>query len=505
FEGDETSAGNVQLGSLRTQRFTLQNLGTSNLTGIVITSDGPQAQDFTVSGPGISSLSRGSTAEFTVTFAPSAPGYRTARFHIASNDALTPSFDFSIVGNSGTDAQLYAQWAAAHQLAGNDANPLSTPFGDNVKNLVKYASNLAGNRPDTRYLTHSTATAGLPVFTLDRSGPSPVFKAEFLTRNHSGLVYTPKISGDLSDFEPMTGQTTVTPIDENWSRVVLRKTIDSATPALYGIMEISLPESTPTPASEIAITDPTGSGMKSNSSVFSFGALRVGGPASTREFTITNEGSAPLTGIALTPDGPPSTEFSVSNLPKTSLAVGESMTFTATYLPGVPGIRTSTLRVVSNDSDESTFRIALTAIGHTPADLFANWTAAAKLTAANATTSATPFQDGVTNLLKYAFNLNATRPDVRTLIRGTGTAGLPAVSLDQSGPQPQLVIEFLRRKNSGLIYTPEISPGLATFQPLTETPTVTSIDDQWERVVLKRTIDPSLTPTLFGRVSVTLP
>jgi Fibronectin type III domain len=506
YEGDEISAGNVQLGSFRIQTFTLKNLGTTDLTGLLITSDGPQAQDFAVSGPEISSLSQGSSADFTVTFTPSAPGYRTARFHIASNDALTPSFGFSLVGNSGTDTQLYAQWAAAHQLTGNEADPLSTPFGDNVKNLVKYASNLAGNRPDTRYLASSTATVGLPVFTLDRSGPSPVFKVEFLRRNHSGLVYTPKISSNLSHFDVMTGQTTVTLIDENWSRVVLRKTIDSATtPALYGIVEISLPEFTPTPAPEIAITDPNGSGMKSNSSVFSFGTLRIGGPDSTGEFTITNEGNAPLTGIALILDGPASNELSVSNLPKTSLAVGESMTFTTTYRPNLAGIQTSTLRIVSNDSDESTFGIALNATSHTPADLFANWTLAAKLAATNATTFATPFQDSVTNLLKYAFNLDATRSDTRTLTRGTGTAGLPAVSLDQSGPLPQLVIEFLRRKNSGLIYTPEISPGLANFQPLTETPTVTSIDDQWDRVVLKRTIDPSLTPTLFGRVSVTLP
>ncbi len=506
LEDEAAPAGNVQLGSVHTQRFTIQNLGTTNLTGIAITSDGPQAQDFTISGPGVSSLPKGGSAEFTVTFAPSAAGSRTAHFHVASNDAVIPSFDFSITGNSGTDAQLFAQWAAANQLAGNEAKLLSTPHGDNVKNMLKYASNLAGNRPDTRALAGATATAGLPVFSLDRSGPSPVFKAEYLRRNNCGLVYTPKISSNLSSFEPMTGQTTVTPINENWSRVVLRKTIDPATaPALYGIVEISLPESTPSPAPEIAVTNPTGSGMKSGTSAFSFGALRIGGPASTRSFTITNEGTAPLTGIALLPDGPPSAEFSVSSLPKTSLAIGESMTFTATYQPGVSGIRTSTLRILSNDSDESAFSIALSGIGNTAADLFANWATAANLTGPNAATSATPFHDGVGNLLKYAFNLNATGPDIRTLVKGTGTAGLPAVSLDRSGPQPQLVIEFLRRKDSGLIYTPEISPGLAAFQPLTETPTVTSINTQWERVVLKRTIDPSLTPTLFGRVTVTLP
>ncbi len=504
--GGAASAGNVRLGSLEIHRFTIHNEGTLDLTGLGITCDGPQRQDFSVSAPATTSLAPGASTEFTVTFAPSAAGSRTAGFRIASNDPVTPAFDVSITGNSGTDLQLYAQWAAANLLTGTAAQPSAMPFKDEVKNVLKYAFNLAGNRPDRRTLTSSVGTAGLPVFTLDRSGPTPVFKAEYLQRRNSGLVYTPKISTDLSDFEPMTGSTTVTPIDENWSRVILRKTMDPATsPALFGILEVTLPEFTPAPAPEIAVTHSGSSGMKSNASVLSFGPVRIGGPSSTRTITITNEGSAPLTGIALSQDGPHQGEFIHTPIAQNFLDPGASMSFDVTFLPAIAGTRTSALHIHSSDTDESPFIIALAADASTAADLYALWAAAANFSGAHAAASATPFNDGVENLLKYAFNLPAGTSSSRVLTRATGTSGLPAISVDWSGAQPQLVIEFLRRKNSGLIYTPKSSATLANFEPITETPNVTSISDHWERVVVKKTLDPTQTPTLFGRVDVTLP
>ena len=116
-----------------------------------------------------------------------------------------------------------------------------------------------------------------------------------------------------------------------------------------------------------------------------------------------------------------------------------------------------------------------------------------------------PFHDGVPNLLKYAFNMNAAGPDTRTLARGTGTAGLPVYALDQSSSSPVLTIEFLQRKGSGLVYTPKSSTDLGVFVPMTETPVVTSIDATWERVTIQKTVNTLSTPRLFGIVEVTIP
>ena len=68
--------------------------------------------------------------------------------------------------------------------------------------------------------------------------------------------------------------------------------------------------------------------------------------------------------------------------------------------------------------------------------------------------------------------------------------------------------EFLRRKNSGLIYTPQKSGELtnpASWIPLTDPPTIIAIDATWERVIYEEPYNATTTPQCFGRVHVTLP
>ena len=132
------------------------------------------------------------------------------------------------------------------------------------------------------------------------------------------------------------------------------------------------------------------------------------------------------------------------------------------------------------------------------------WASAAGLTGASTLPGAMPFHDGVCNLLKFAFNMNPAGPDTRTLVKGTGTAGLPAFTLDRSGAET-FTVEFLRRKDGALVYTPKRSTNLGSFVPMTGTTTVTSIDATWERVVVKEAINTSTTPKLFGIVEVTMP
>jgi len=137
--------------------------------------------------------------------------------------------------------------------------------------------------------------------------------------------------------------------------------------------------------------------------------------------------------------------------------------------------------------------------------LFNTWASGGGLSGSGADPAAMPFSDGLPNLLKYAFNLNANGPDLRVLASGTGTAGLSIFSLDRSGPQPCLTVEFIRHKGSGLVYEPKSSTNLRTFSPMTAAPTVTDIDGEWERVRIKQPCDFPPAARIFGRVEVTLP
>ncbi|MCP5538109.1 MAG: leucine-rich repeat protein [Akkermansiaceae bacterium] len=127
----------------------------------------------------------------------------------------------------------------------------------------------------------------------------------------------------------------------------------------------------------------------------------------------------------------------------------------------------------------------------------------ANLTGDDAEPDATPFNDGVPNLLKFAFNMNLAGPDAATMEIG-GTSGLPtSYSTNNSGGQPVWRVEYVRRKDSGLTYTPQQSTSMNGFSPMTGTPVVTSINDDYERVTIDEPYDPATTPKLFVRVAVT--
>ncbi|MGL5019246.1 MAG: FG-GAP repeat protein [Luteolibacter sp.] len=133
----------------------------------------------------------------------------------------------------------------------------------------------------------------------------------------------------------------------------------------------------------------------------------------------------------------------------------------------------------------------------------------AGLTGADALPTATPFYDGVSNLLKYAFNMNLAGPDVRMLVPGSGTSGLPSITVPDEAQPGTLRVEFIRRLGSGLVYTPQKSSTLNSnhWSPLSATPVITTIpgNDLFERVIYEEPPGPNPAPACFGRVSVALP
>ena len=163
-----------------------------------------------------------------------------------------------------------------------------------------------------------------------------------------------------------------------------------------------------------------------------------------------------------------------------------------------------TFKAYATNSVGTSYSVTGTFVTAIAAVALINWATSAGLTGPNAAPTATPFNDGVPNLLKYAFNMNAAEPDVSVLTTG-GSAGLPQITVDSSGAEPMLKVTFLRRKGSGLIYTPQRSTTLGNFVAMTGTPVVTTIDAQWERVSVEEPAPPATAPKAFARVQVSLP
>ncbi|MBK8095186.1 MAG: HYR domain-containing protein [Verrucomicrobiaceae bacterium] len=176
-------------------------------------------------------------------------------------------------------------------------------------------------------------------------------------------------------------------------------------------------------------------------------------------------------------------------------------------LPVGATVVTVTARDAAGNQGTSIFTVTITPPATNPLQLAANVIAAAGLNGPAAALDATPHDDGVANLLKYAFNMNLSGPDSRTMASG-GSGGLPGITTQPNGPSSIFRYEFLRRRNSGLIYTPQKSPDITlpnSWVPLTDTPTIIPIDDTWERVIYEEPYNAATTPKCFGRVQVTLP
>ncbi|TDU70636.1 SdrD B-like protein [Prosthecobacter fusiformis] len=97
-----------------------------------------------------------------------------------------------------------------------------------------------------------------------------------------------------------------------------------------------------------------------------FGSVSLLNAQVTRTFTIQNNGTAAfvLTGTpAVQILGGDAADFKVTALPSSSIAVGQSTTFAITFDPSLPGLRTATLSIASNNPDLNPLTFAVSGFG----------------------------------------------------------------------------------------------------------------------------------------------
>ena len=152
------------------------------------------------------------------------------------------------------------------------------------------------------------------------------------------------------------------------------------------------------------------------------------------------------------------------------------------------------------------------ALTDTPASPYSHAVYDAGLSGLDRLPDAMPFRDGVSNLLKLAFNMDLSGFDNGELVPGA-ESGLPSFRLVLSGDEFVWRVEYLRRRDSMIHYSVVKSTSLRPddFHPMSGSEEVSQvfIDDEtgveWERVVIEESVDLAATPRLFGRVEVGLP
>jgi hypothetical protein len=253
------------------------------------------------------------------------------------------------------------------------------------------------------------------------------------------------------------------------------------------------------PLPEIAIEQPDGSSLNDGGSK-NFGSVVLDSSRSLI-FTIKNTGTADLTGLAVSTDGANPDDFTVTPNPILPVSGPDgTRTFTVQFRPTVLESRSAVIHIANNDSDENPFDIRLSGTGITALN---GWTTEAGVPPDQAGPQQAPQGDGVVNLLKFAFNMDPTKPDRRTLSVGAkGTVGLPGGDMVDG----VLCIEFLRRKagtHPGITYIPQFSSDLDFRDDFTGAESVSQLSPEsstWERV---RVADPAPGPgQRFGRLKV---
>ena len=114
---------------------------------------------------------------------------------------------------------------------------------------------------------------------------------------------------------------------------------------------------------EIVVEQPAGSSLLDGSAKKSFGTVKLGKSGKATTFTISNTGTAPLTGVAVSKSGKHQKDFTLTAPAETSLAPGASVTFTVKFKPTALKVRSASIQIRSNDADEDPFDIKIAGSG----------------------------------------------------------------------------------------------------------------------------------------------
>lgn len=153
--------GSVNLGSKSVKTFTVKNTGTAAMTITnPVTKNGTNSADFTVSAIA-TSLAAGGSTTFTVTFAPSAAGARTAAIHVASNDTDENPFDINLTGAGGAVPEIAVE------------QPVGTNLSDGTASVSCGGVNVGSSSSALTFTVKNLGTANLTGLAVTKDGANP--------------------------------------------------------------------------------------------------------------------------------------------------------------------------------------------------------------------------------------------------------------------------------------------------------------------------------------------
>ncbi len=371
--------------------FTINNTGSAPLT--ITSIAGLPSTVFVVSGVPTAAIAAGGSATFKVTGKPATAGVNTGSITIVTNDPVTPSYKVNVTV-TGSVPVISVSDATPAVVINNNTTPVSV--GSAAVNtdaaIYTFTINNTGLAPLT-----ITSIAGLPSTVFVVSGvPATAIPA-------AGSA-TFKVTGKPATAGVNTGSITIVTNDPVTPSYKVNVTVIGTVPALQ-VLNSATPVTT------------------DNTPAISVGSSTVGVPAAAyTAFSIKNAGLAPLTFTSITSS---STDFVISAVTPaapTSIAAGNSATFTVTANPALLGANTAVITIVTNDPTNPTFKLNVSVTG-----------IAASTPSIQVLNGASIVTDNSTAILVGTAPVNTTAAPFTTFsIKNNGTAALDFTSITSS-------------------------------------------------------------------------
>jgi hypothetical protein len=329
-----TDFGAIQQGGSTNLTFVAKNVGSSalNLSNLVIF--GADASAFTIvtEPASIIAAPAGSTS-FTIRFSPPSFGTKTATLSLPNDDPLHNPFYINITGSMAAPVIV---------IRGPDGTSLTNG------SMVDFGVVPTGGSGNFVVTITNTGTTALTLLNLAIDGPdSSAFAVTGISNSNVAasastsfiVQFLPQSAGSktatlhLLSNDPFNGSFT---LSLSGTEVVLALAVEE----LLG---------TPLP----------------NGSTCGFGSVDVGG-STNLTFTLRNTGTASLTSLSLTIDGPAASEFTIISNPASSLLPGDTTSFVVGFTPATIGVRSATLHLASNVLVPNPFNLNLTGSGVAP-------------------------------------------------------------------------------------------------------------------------------------------
>ncbi|MBK8601085.1 MAG: choice-of-anchor D domain-containing protein [Flavobacterium sp.] len=317
-----------------TRTYTIRNVGVSLLTIGTLTISGVNASEFTVTTPPSPTIPIGGSTTFTITFAPTAVGVRSANIAIINNDLDESPYTFDIQGTS--IAQEIDVQGNAVSIANGDITPTTADWTD--------FSSVVGTR------TYTIRNNGSLVMNIGAITITGVDASDF-------TVSTPP-AATIAAFGSTTFIVTFAPTAINTRSATINIANDDTdeNPYTFNIQGFGIIPEIDVQGNSNSIVDNDITPSTTDWTDFS-------STASTRTFTIFNNGNITLNVGPIVISGANAADFSVITTPSSTVAAFSTTTFVVLFSPSALGLRTATITFSNNDSTENPYNFNIQGTG----------------------------------------------------------------------------------------------------------------------------------------------